>query len=670
LPRCSPDETDALVAIAPFSALEAAVRRSYLLRLGIVGTAYVVAGKVGITLSVAHGVITPVWAPSGIALAALLIFGRSMWPAVVLGAFLTNATSGAEPLVAAGIAAGNTLEPLAGSFLLEKARFRIDLGRVRDVLALVVLAAGLSTLISATNGVAVLSLAGIAEGSLRSDWVLWWFGDAVGILMVTPFLLLAYTHRRTVPTKAQALEMAALLLSLAAISAFVFLGGAWRYPYLLFPPLLWAALRFQQLGATACCLLVGALATWGTVVGRVPIHDTSATGRVQVIQALVGVLAISLLLLGATLAEREAANQAVEQTAAMLSEAQALTHIGSWDWDVATGNVSWSDELYRIFGLTPQSAGIAVGSVLERIHPADREPVDEQARRAFVKRQPVDLEFRIVLADGRTRLLHVRGRVVLDDSGEPERMVGTAQDITERRQAETLRDDILSTVSHELRTPLASVLNFALTLQGGRHGSGDAAAAGIVDRIVEQTRRVDRLLSDLLELDRFRHDRVVALREPTDVTRLIEDVAATHQGPAHAINVSTEPTTANVDTTQVERIVDNLVANAVKHTPSGTPIALRLERRGEDLLIVVDDAGPGIPDDYKAAVFEVFDRGAKVRSSEPGTGIGLSLVARFAALHGGRAWVEDAATGGASVRVLLPNCVLEPLPSSRATTSA
>jgi PAS domain S-box-containing protein len=632
-----------------------------LLQLGVVATAYVAAGKLGIALSVAHGVITPVWAPSGIALAALLVFGRSLWPAVVVGAFLTNATSGADTPVAAGIACGNTLEALAGAFLLEKVRFRIDLERVRDVLALVVLGSGLSTLLSATNGIAVLSLAGTAP--LGSDWVLWWFGDAVGILMVTPLLLVAYAHRATRPTKARILELLFFLLSLTAISALVFLGGAWRYPYLIFPPLLWAALRFHQLGAAASTFLVGALATWGTVVGRVPIDETSATGRVQLIQALVGVLAISLLLVGATLAEREAANREVERTAAMLSEAQALTHIGSWDWDIATGSVSWSDELYRIFGLTPQSVAITPGFVLERIHPDDRSLIDEMVRRAYAKRQSFGLEHRIVLADGRTRLLHGRGHVMVDVSGEPVRMLGTAQDITERRQAETLRDDILSAVSHELRTPLASVLNFALTLREGRPGLREQGVARIVDRIVEQTRRIDRLLSDLLELDRFRHDRVVALREPTDVTRLIEQIAAAHQGSAHAIDVSTEPTTANVDTTQVERIVDNLVVNAVKHTPSGTPIALRLERHGADLLIVVDDAGPGIPDDYKATVFEIFDRGAKVRSNEPGTGIGLSLVARFAALHGGRAWVEDTATGGASVRVLLPNCVLERTPS-------
>src|SRR5206468_3653546 len=164
--------------------------------------AYVIAGKLGIALSVAHGVITPVWAPSGISLAALLIFGRSLWPAVAVGAFLTNATSGAEPLVAAAIACGNTLEAVGGAFLLEKVGFRIDLGRVRDVLALVVFGAGLSTLISATCGIVTLSIAGLAGGSISSDWALWWYGDAVGDLLVTPLLLLVYVHRLWRPPKA------------------------------------------------------------------------------------------------------------------------------------------------------------------------------------------------------------------------------------------------------------------------------------------------------------------------------------------------------------------------------------------------------------------------------------------------------------------------------------
>jgi signal transduction histidine kinase len=148
------------------------------------------------------------------------------------------------------------------------------------------------------------------------------------------------------------------------------------------------------------------------------------------------------------------------------------------------------------------------------------------------------------------------------------------------------------------------------------------------------------------------------VRRPTDVTQLVGQIAASHQSASHAIAVSAEPTTANVDAAKVERIIENLLLNAVKHTPSGTPIALRLERQGDDLLIIVDDDGPGIPDDFKTSVFEIFDRGPESKSQRPGTGIGLSLVARFAALHGGRAWVEDSSSGGASFRLLLPRCVV------------
>jgi PAS domain S-box-containing protein len=443
------------------------------------------------------------------------------------------------------------------------------------------------------------------------------------------------------------------------VAAIVFLGGAWRYPYLIFPFLLWAALRFHQLGAAVGSFLVGVIATWGTVVGTVPIDVTTATGRVQVTQALVGVLAISLLVVGATLAEREAATRTVEQTAASLSEAQALTHIGSWEWDLRAGTVTWSDELYVIFGLDPGSYEISASLFYEHVHPDDRSLIEATVRGAYRNHEPFSLEHRILLADGRTRLLQVRGRVQ-HESGEPVRMLGTAQDVTERRQAETLRGDILSTVSHELRTPLASVLNFALTLR--ETSREEPADAEIVDQIIRQSRRIDRLLSDLLEVDRLRHDRVVPVREPTDVAHLLLEIAAAHRAASHTISVRAEPTRANVDGAQVERIVENLVVNAVKHTPPGTPIAVRLERQEDDLLIVVDDAGPGIPDDFKTAVFEIFERGAKAMSNRSGAGIGLSLVARFAALHGGCAWVEDNTSGGASVRVLLPNCVLAQTP--------
>jgi signal transduction histidine kinase len=634
-------------------------RVAFALLLVAVAGAYLGTAKIGIGLSVAHGVITPVWAPSGIALAALLIFGFRVWPAVALGAFVANATSGAALEVAAWIAVGNTLEPMLGGYLLRRAGVRLGLERVRDVLALVVLAAGVSTTLAAPNGVTAVRVGGDGNGSYGSDWLLWWFGDAVGVLMVAPFLLVAFaaTRDRRWPARLRLAEGAALLGLLAGASAVVFLAGAHRYPYLIFPVLLLATFRFHQLGAAAGSLLVGAFATWGTVVGSVPIATTTPTSRVQLIQALVGVLAISLLVMGATLAERARAGEALERAAVGLSEAQALAHVGSWEWDVAEDVVTWSDELYRIYGFEPGSAAVTYDLFLSRVHPDDRAFVEDAVQRAYVDGQPFAFEHRIVLPDGAERLLASRGRVV-GDGGRAVRMVGTGQDITEQRQVERLRDDILSTVSHELRTPLTSVLGFAMTLRerGGRLTR--EAADELVEQLLQQAHRLDALLSNLLDLDRLRRGLLGPARQPTDVARLVRELAPAHETEGRAILLSLEPVVANVDPAKVERMVDNLLANAVRHTPDGSSVEVRLETLGDDLLLVVEDNGPGVSDEFKQGVFELFNRGPKIESGERGSGVGLSLVARFAALHGGRAWVEDGSGGGASFHVLFPGCVL------------
>jgi len=150
-------------------------------------------------------------------------------------------------------------------------------------------------------------------------------------------------------------------------------------------------------------------------------------------------------------------------------------------------------------------------------------------------------------------------------------------------------------------------------------------------------------------------------REPTDLTALVRQVMVDdglEEG--GRIDVDVAPLVADVDAGKVERIVDNLLANAVKHTPAGTPIWLRIEACPGGVLLVVEDAGPGIPRELAAGIFEPFYQGPGDRPS-PGTGIGLSLVAKFAELHGGRAWVEDRPGGGASFRVELP-CSVGPMP--------
>jgi PAS domain S-box-containing protein len=614
----------------------------YAVLLAATAALYYGGAKLGLALSVANGVITPVWAPTGIALAALVLFGRRLWPAVLVAAFIANATTGASIPVAFFIAIGNTLEAVVGSELLARARFRPSLERVRDVVAFVVLGAALSTAVSATNGVTTLWIAGDLSRSYGSSWVLWWSGDAMGDLLVASLLfVLVSTPWRRVLAPGRRLEAAGLLAALIGLSSFVFLAGYWRYPHLLFPLFILATLRFGQVGAVVSSFVVGATAIAGAVAGDTPLGHASPTHIVQILEGLLAATTISVLFLGAVLAER---GEATER----LAEAQEVARLGSWQWDIDADRIAWSDELYRLYGLEPQSVDIDFDTFIGLVHPDDRALVQRGVEKASAGGRPFALEHRTVTRDGRMLWLHARGRVVLDANGKAVRMLGTAQDVTDRKQVDELRDTILSAVSHELRTPLTSIVGFALTLK--ERALDTEMREHLLENLTEQARKLESLLSDLLDLDRLRRGFVRPHFVQTDLAQLVERVVTGH---AADIAVRTEPATVAVDPAKVERIVDNLIANAVRHTPVGTKVEVSVVVQDGGVLIGVDDDGPGVASHERASIFEPFRRGSGVGATA-GTGVGLSLVAQFVALHDGRVWVEENATGGAGFRVFLP----------------
>jgi signal transduction histidine kinase len=610
----------------------------------LVGSLYVGAAKLGLALSVAHGVITPVWAPTGIALASLILFGRRLWPAILVAAFIANATSGASIPVAVVIAVGNTLEAVVGSALLARARFRPALDRVRDVLALVLLGAVASTAVSATTGVTALWIAHDLANSYGFSWLLWWTGDAMGNIVVAPFLLvlLAAPVRSIVPPPKRP-EAAALLALIAGLSAFVFLAGYWRYPHLLFPFFVWATVRFRQVGAVTSSVVVAAVAIAGAVSGNTPLTAEDPTQVVLILEGLLAGIAISVLILGAALAERSDAED-------RLAEAQEVAHVGSWSWDVDADRVTWSAELYRLNEI-PDGSPMTYASFLNTIHPDDRELMRRAVERALADAEPFALDYRCVTEDGGVHWLHGRARVVLDTRGRPVRILGTAQDITEQRRLDELRDTILSAVSHELRTPLTAIVGFAQTLK--ERTLEPTLRTAVIESLFVQAQRLERLLADLLDLDRLRRGFVRPKFAETDIASLVEQVVAAHRDQV-PIAVRAEFAHAAVDAPKVERIVDNLLVNAVRHTPVGTEIAVRVERGQGGVTIAVDDRGPGVAREDREAIFEIFHRGTR-SDYTAGTGIGLSLVAQFTALHGGRAWVQENPGGGASFRVFLPS---------------
>ena len=317
----------------------------------------------------------------------------------------------------------------------------------------------------------------------------------------------------------------------------------------------------------------------------------------------------------------------------------------------------------------------------EHIRPEDREEALAELRAAVGAGGDHSLEYRALGPRGRTVWVRDLVHVARDPRGATI-LRGLMVDITERKRAEEalrrsertyqeafrrereaaqrlraldeMKNTFLEAVSHDLRTPLTSILGSALTLE--QASLSEADAADLVRRIAANARKPERLLSDLRDLDRLQRGIVSPQRRPTDLSELIHQAMGDAEllaGRHVEVDVP-ERLIADLDTAKVERIVENLLANASRHTPPGTRIWVSARRHEQGVLIAVEDEGPGVPPELREAVFEPFRQAPGPALHDPGVGVGLTLVARFAELHGGRAWVEDRPGGGASFRVYLP----------------
>jgi len=293
------------------------------------------------------------------------------------------------------------------------------------------------------------------------------------------------------------------------------------------------------------------------------------------------------------------------------------------------------------------------------------------------------VEYRVQRPDGTSVWIRDLFHVVRGAQG-PRQLRGLMVDITERKRAEhalqqserkysdafrrereasqrlraldEMKNTFLEAVSHDLRTPLTSILGSALTLEQSQFELTREDTADLVHRIAANARKLERLLSDLLDLDRLQRGIVSPQRRPTDLAALVRRGLEETENPAgHRIEVDVEPITVSIDGAKVERIFENLLSNAIRHTPPDATIWVHAGGQDGGVLLVVEDEGPGVPPELHQAVFEPFRQApGSAAEHSPGVGVGLSLVLRFAELHGGRAWMEDRPGGGARFSVFLP----------------
>lgn len=239
---------------------------------------------------------------------------------------------------------------------------------------------------------------------------------------------------------------------------------------------------------------------------------------------------------------------------------------------------------------------------------------------------------------------------------ELERALETEREAAERlRELVEMKNSFLTAVSHELRTPMTSVLGGAVTLEQSESALSSEEQHDLIHGIVVNAKRLNGLLSDLLDVDRLARGIAEPRRSPTDIRDLIDRIVVESDVPDdHPLEVQAEHAVIGIDAPMVERILQNLIVNAARHTPKGTPIWVKARQVEDGILIAVEDSGPGVPEGLRGSIFETFQQGEDRVEHSPGMGVGLSLVVRFAELHGGRAWVEERPGGGASFQVFLP----------------
>ncbi|MET9606927.1 MASE1 domain-containing protein [Streptomyces sp. NPDC006512] len=298
-------------------------RRPFLavLRILAVAAAYFAGGRIGLLQQVVidGAVVTPLWPPTGIALACLIWMGLRVWPGIALGAFLVIQSLSPFSAVGLVIVAGNTLAPVLAVLMLRQVGFRRELDRLRDGVALVVLGGLAPMLISATAGTWLLTLTGsLPDSGFWTVWWTWWAGDAMGVLVLTPLLLIVHkVHVSQDPyrwAEAAALLVAAVAVTLLATRTHLALL------FLVFPLLIWAALRFQLAGSAPCMLLVSVLANAAAIAQAGPFAGLSIVEGMVNLQALNGSAALTSLLLSALVTEQNTIRLRIEQACLELAE--------------------------------------------------------------------------------------------------------------------------------------------------------------------------------------------------------------------------------------------------------------------------------------------------------------------------------------------------------------
>ncbi len=425
--------------------------REHAKRIVLLALLYWVLGRIGFSIASLPGHVSPVWPPTGLAIAAVFVYGRSIAPGAFLGAFVLN-IGGLSAATALGMATGNTLEALVAAGLLHHFGVKTRFARPRDVGVLCGVAVGASV-VSALIGVTTLHIAGVVPlGAVLKNLNVWWIGDVMGAIIVTP-LLLSWSDSEAAHDAHQLQTEVILIVSAFAFAIAVSFVGPNPSAFLIYPIVAWAAMRFGARGATLATFAITLIAIERTSQGVGRFVTGDAISDLWLLDSFLAVLALQGMLLAALVGERDQAHRTLlstnslletrvrERTDALqvdrqaLEQAQRIAHIGSWEYDIATEQLASSAELQRLFGYEFGTAPTDYASAMERVHAEDRPILDQLYAEARVSGKSFTTVLRVILPDGETRWLRTRCQADVI-AGRVVQLNGICQDVTESKVTE------------------------------------------------------------------------------------------------------------------------------------------------------------------------------------------------------------------------------------------
>ncbi|HVE40100.1 MAG TPA: MASE1 domain-containing protein [Planctomycetota bacterium] len=625
---------------------------------------YYMVGSLGLQLASLHPSATLVWPPSGIALGGLLLAGNRLWPGVFLGAIAVNFSTTGDIPSSIGIAIGNTLEGLLGSYLVRRfaggTRF---MSRSRDIFRFVILGAFLASTVSAIVGVLSLELRGLASWSQSGKiGLIWWLGNAVSDLVLAPLLLGWTTLRRGRVSPWQWLETALLFLFVVLVSGLVFgdwlgvMQGSYPVSYLVLPCVVWAALRMPQYFSAIVVAIISVLTLEAALHGHGPFIRPNLSEALFLLQAFLGVTSITSMVMSSVVAERRRAR---DELRALFENAQEAILI-------ADGSSRYIDANPAACALTGYSWEELTRLKVRDLTPNSQQDSGVRMWRDFLERGRMEGEFRVRRKDGTyvdvefrsvANILPGMHLSVMRDATERKRAAQQVKKLNEELERrveertakleEALRElnTFSYSVAHDLRGPLRAMTGFSEALLQDHGATLDPEGRDFAERIAEAARRMDALITDILAYSRLSRDDVPLQPEaPELLIRSALDQLAKEIREKGA-RVSVEPPFPKVrghDGMLVQVLV-NLISNAIKFVAPGVvpEVRIRGEVRGLVLRIWIEDNGIGIHPDYQDKIFGLFQRLNRAEAY-PGTGVGLAIVRRAMERMGGSSGLESA----------------------------